>query len=220
MKHLHKSTQGAAFIELAFVLPLLLLLIFASVEMSRYIIIGQKVDKVAYTLADIITQATPGNETPPGPDALTRDELDRILANLNTLMAPYPRPNASTVVATSVRRDGNLPPRVKWQRAGGGTINDPDLRSDVNDIQINAITPAVKNMDAQFTPEIRNVMAGYGGMLPNENMIVVEVFYRFEPIYTRVLRGIGFDLLGSRTLHRTAFFRPRKGDLVVLPPDF
>jgi hypothetical protein len=71
--------RGVAMIEFALVLPLLLLLLVGSVEITRYVLATQKVDKVANQLADFITQS----EQPQTIDAAT------LAATYEQLMSPY-----------------------------------------------------------------------------------------------------------------------------------
>ncbi len=55
-KNIRTNNKGVAAIEFAIVLPLLLFLVISVVEISRYILTNQKIDKVSAQMADIISQ--------------------------------------------------------------------------------------------------------------------------------------------------------------------
>ena len=51
-----KCSRGVAYLEFAIILPFILALLMGSIEVSRYIIVSQKVEKTSITLSDVISQ--------------------------------------------------------------------------------------------------------------------------------------------------------------------
>lgn len=208
-------------IEFAFVLPIMLVLFFGAVEVTRFILILQKVDKVAYTMADIVTRSTPDptpGVTPPSGaiSPLTTTELADILGNYDDLMVPYAVEGRGLIIVTSIQRPtGSAVPLVKWQMTDGGVLSGPGIISEINQLPPSGINPSVRNTPVNFSTDIQNSMNVSAGLRNNENIVAVEVFYRFDPLFFNNSVGIG-----SMIVKRNAFFNPRYGTLTRLPPDF
>ena len=66
-------------------------------------------------------------------------------------------------------------------------------------------------------PRAGDINAQIGTMLPDENMLVIETAYRYQPFLQQVLQPFGFSL-GQEVFRREHFFAPRFGLLVHLPP--
>ena len=56
MKKLLRKQEGLAYLEFAITLPFLLALFLGAVEVTRYIIILEKVEKVSVTMSDLVAQ--------------------------------------------------------------------------------------------------------------------------------------------------------------------
>ncbi len=218
-RHLLRHNEGNILIEFALILPIMLVLFFGAVEISRFILILQKVDKTAYTMADIITRSKgdplPGEPLPVG--ALTVSELQNILDNFDDLMVPYPTTEDGIIVVTSIYMpSGGSTPLVKWQVAGGGNLDyDPPLVSDVNGLSPSQMNPSVRNTPVNFSAEVQAIMDDSGGMRVGENIIVVEVFYHYRPLISTNTLDIGESIV-----KRNAYFVPRYGNLLNLSPAF
>lgn len=213
LSRLGVSRSGVALIEFAFVSPFLILLVLGSVELTRYVLIVQKVDKAVYALGDVLAQSIPAtNPTTPG--ELDAFRLNGIFALYANLMEPFADASRQVVIAASVQRvaPDNI---VRWQAAGGGTLTGAEVLSVVNGLGPAAISPAAThntNVSASGATTMR-----MSQMLPNENMVVTEVFYRYEPFLAEVLEGFGFEIEPA-ILSRRIFMRPRNGELIHLPP--
>src|SRR4051812_44434165 len=122
MKHLlrrftffKRAQEGVAYLEFAICLPFLLALLMGAVEITRYILIAQKLEKVAFTLADVTSQG----------QTITTAQLDRIVTAASQVMQPYTFSANAYVIITSVTQTGaytgSNPAIIKWQYKGGGT---------------------------------------------------------------------------------------------------
>lgn len=108
-----KNNSGIVAVEMALLLPFLLLMFIGLVEVTRYILITQKAEKTATAVSDIVAQAT----------TVTTADLDLILAASANMMNPYSLTNNGVVIVSSVTKTGTANPKVGWQRKGGGTLN-------------------------------------------------------------------------------------------------
>ena len=54
-----KCERGVAFIEMALSIPLLFILFFCTIEVSRLLMILQKLEKTTSAIADVVGQANP-----------------------------------------------------------------------------------------------------------------------------------------------------------------
>lgn len=158
LRHLWKTESGIAAIEFALMLPVLLTLFLGGFEMSRYVLIHQKAEKVAYTVTDVTTQF----------DSVTNAELAQVLTAATQLMLPYTFGADGVVIITSVYQSGTVnPPVVKWRYTGGGTLA---RTSQIGSVNGYATLPQNLTLNDK------------------DNVIVAEVYYRFRPVFaSRVL---------------------------------
>lgn len=104
--------RGVAATEFAIALPFLLVLMLGGIEISRYVIIHQKLEKVAYTVADVVSQS----------DRITNAQLLQAVTAAATIMEPYDFSPNGVVYISSVYKSGNSNPTVRWQYHGGGVL--------------------------------------------------------------------------------------------------
>ena len=154
-----QQQDGVAVIEFALCAPVLLLLLLGSVEATRFLLINQKEEKIAFTVADVTAQSTD----------LTTAGLDQLLAATGDMMDPYAFEPNGIVMITSVTKSVGGNPVVNWRHTGGGQLT--GQTSHVGDVGAQATLPA------GFT------------MNDRDNIIIAEVFYRFTPIWAEDLFG-------------------------------
>lgn len=178
-------SDGVAAMEFALNLPLLLILGFGGFEVSRLLLAQQKTDKIAYIVADVISQSTTST--------LNNAQISQILTAAAQVMNPFPFGAKGFVIVNSVTQTGvpsvSNKPKVTWQRTGGGSMTKP---SQVGTSGNNAVLP--------------------GGitLVDKDNVIVVEVFYQYTPLF-----GAGY--VASQQFYRTATYKPRLGSLTTVP---
>ncbi len=150
-----QSTQGLALIEFALVLPLLLLLLFGTLEVCRYLLISQKLEKTIYTVTDVLTQAQPGQ--------ISATDLQQYLAAANVLMNPFALGASGLVILTGVET-GTDPtkPTISWQACGGGTLTQTST--------VGSHIGSAANLPAGFT------------MTANEEVVVGEIYFYYIPL--------------------------------------
>jgi Flp pilus assembly protein TadG len=110
-RRLTHDQQGVAYLEFAISLPFLMALFLGSVEVTRYIIIAQKVEKSSVTISDVVAQS----------ETITDTQLDQLIAAVGEVMQPYSFGDNGYVIITSVTRaQGAANPVVNWQYHSGG----------------------------------------------------------------------------------------------------
>lgn len=165
--------------ETAVVLPVLITMILGGVEVARFAVLHQKLDRLAMVTSDMVSQG----------QTISAAELDVIMAASTTVLKPFRMGADGTIVVTSVTASGGAPPRVAWQRRGGGTL--PGAASKFGGPGNNATLPP------GF--QVRD----------SETAIIAEVYFDFSPMFIP-------DLLPPQRIYRRAVFRPRAGTLETL----
>ena len=106
-------SRGVAAIEFAIALPFIMLLTLGGFEMTRQIIINQKLEKSCFTISDIVTQS----------QTVTKAQLAQTMMAAEEIMMPYDFPNDGLVIVTSVTKAVGATPKVSWQYTGGGKLS-------------------------------------------------------------------------------------------------
>jgi len=84
--------KGTVAIEFALTLPIWVALLIGTADAAYMMILTQRIDRVAYSVTDIVTQS----------DVITTDDLDRILLAASQLMQPFTFGADGIVIITSV----------------------------------------------------------------------------------------------------------------------
>lgn len=150
-----KSQSGVAMLEFSISLPFLILLLFGSVEATRYLIITQKVDRVANTLSDVITQS----------EKITSTDIDQIITATGQVMQPYDFSADGYVVISSVSKNGSNEPVVNWQYTSTGTIHSSQIGTSgstatmpSNFTMVDKDTVIVTEVFYNYTPILSNLI--------------------------------------------------------------
>jgi Flp pilus assembly protein TadG len=104
---------GIAVVEFGLVLPVLMTLFYGTVEVTRYILITQKVEKLAHSVADMTAQE----------QVATQSMLNQVMAAASNIMDPFTMTNNGTIFITAMyRAPSTTTPLVMWSYQGGGTF--------------------------------------------------------------------------------------------------
>lgn len=172
--------RGVAATEFAIALPFLMVTMMGAIEVSRYVIIHQKLEKVAYTISDVVSQS----------DTVTSAQLSQAVQAAATIMQPYEFSPNGVVFISSVYKNGADAPTVRWQYSGGGTLT---RTSEIG------VVGAVASMPNGLT------------LNASDNVIISEVFFRYEPFLT------GGIFANDQELYKVTIFKPRLGALTTPP---
>jgi hypothetical protein len=123
-------------------------------------------------------------------DTLTMNDLNNILLAAGQLMQPFEFGVKGVVIVTSLYKPSGEPTKISWQYVGGGSLER------VSKIGAVGATPIMPN----------------GLTLnDNENVIVSEVYYDFEPMF------VNAGVLKHADIYRTAIYKPRLSPLITPP---
>lgn len=110
---LRGGIDGNVAVEFALCAPVLLLLMLGSAEMARFIILHQKLDRVATTISDLVARA----------ETVTESDLDDIFTAAGQVAEPFDLANLGVVIVSSVTNSDGSGPVIAWQRSGGGSYS-------------------------------------------------------------------------------------------------
>ena len=150
-----KNEYGVAAVEFALVSPILFLLLLGGVEVGRYILVHQKVEKMAYSVSDIVSQM----------EAVTSGDVDVVFGAATELMNPYDEyETRGTLFLSSVHKDpDDADQLIRWQCQGGGSMV---AESAVGDPISGGAATLPGNLDLD----------------DDDNVIVAEAFYTYRPV--------------------------------------
>lgn len=174
-----RCNSGLALIEFAFTLPLLILLLFGSIEVARYIIITQRVDRATYAFGEVVTENHLTN-------SLAGAYMSNLLGAMSVILYPYATSTNYVEFISDVSYSVTAGhPMVSWQCTGGGLAEPSKIGS----------TGGVANLSS--IPG--NFILGAG-----DEVVITETYFQFAPI-----TNIVSFLVNLPPLYRVAVFVPR-----------
>lgn len=196
--HLLRDRRGSIGLELAMMIPLLMLLLVGFYEAYMYIRTVAQLERASASVGSMMSRQT-----------RTLSECSQATSSLNLgtyveattrLMTPLPFARSGEVIFSSVGRGAGGNPQVLWQRRSTFTV-------------AGAASALGKQGDTATLPtDLANVVIAD----PNINILVAEVFYRFTPFsMTSTWWPQG---AGAVTISRLAYLRARTFNQGVLSP--
>jgi Flp pilus assembly protein TadG len=113
LARLGRDRRGIAFAETAVALSVLSVTTLAGVEIGRYVLLTQKLDRVSAAMADLAAQG----------QSISVGDLENLFAAAGEILKPFSFDGAGTVIVSSISKNGANPVKVDWQRAGGGDLS-------------------------------------------------------------------------------------------------
>ena len=104
--------RGNVVIEFALALPVLFMMLLASAELGRFVLLNQKIDRVAITMSDLVARA----------ETIHEDDLDDIFSAAAHVAEPFDLDGRGRVVISSVVNPDGNGATIAWQRSGGGSF--------------------------------------------------------------------------------------------------
>lgn len=149
----HRGQRGIAAVELALVFPILLILLLGGMDMTRYMLYHQKVERITFSVADIVAQSS----------SITKVQMDDIVLAAGQIMQPFNFGADGIVIVTSVYKDpAQTYPTIRWQYVGGG-----------------GLARASKVGIVNGTPALPNGLT----LNDKDNVIITETYYVFAPTF-------------------------------------
>ena len=106
-----RDTRGGVMIEFGFAMPILIMLMLGGIEIGRFVLLHQKLDRTAMTVSDLVARL----------QSINTAEIDTIFTAASLVMSPFDLNERGVVVISSVKEVSNNP-KVIWQRSGAGTL--------------------------------------------------------------------------------------------------
>ena len=151
LKSLWRNETGAAMIELGFAMPILITLLLGGVEIARYVLLHQKLDRVASSIADLVSQS----------ETVSVADLQNIFDAARFVAKPFDLPAGGTVIVSSVSNPlGSPATKVNWQQSGAGSI------------------PATSEVGS---PGGAATLPNGFSVADGQSIIIAEVFYDYTP---------------------------------------
>lgn len=176
-----RARRGSVVVEFAMAIPVLIVIALGGTEIARYTLLHQKLARTAVTMADLVSQA----------ETLSQSDLTQLFASVGPVMDPFTMGTRGVVIVSEISASDGNPPRIDWQRTGGGTLAGETSKL--------GSESAYANLPSGFV--VRD----------GESVIVAEVYYDYSPLFSD-------GLLGNQVLYHRAMFRPRFGSLAALSP--
>ncbi len=113
LRHIVRDERGSAMVDLAFLLPIMLMLFIGAVEATNVLRLDRKVVASALTTADLVTQRREVSDA----------QLDDILTAAELIFEPFPpAPHSVAIVGVSFDPDTGSP-TIDWTKSkNGGTV--------------------------------------------------------------------------------------------------
>lgn len=187
--------------------PIFLIMLISGFEVGRYVMIMNKVQSAGFTLSNIVAQTWPATVLNACDESrLTETTLGNIISGMNTLMEPFASNDTDTkVVVSSLQKTGGTL-TMKWQKESGAL---DDYQSEVSGSPGSAATISDAAVMGQLNANLEN----------EENVLVLEAFYRYEPIFPKIFGAIS-DTFTERTIAKRVYFYNRLGKAIYLPPTY
>lgn len=107
-----RDCRGAIAVEFAVVAPVLVVLMVGTFEVTRYVLLHQKLDRMAVAASDLVSQG----------ETITTAQLADIFSATGLIAEPFTIGADGVVIISSVYRTGGAT-RIVWQRFGTGSLS-------------------------------------------------------------------------------------------------
>lgn len=104
-----KDRRGTLAVETAMAIPVLAALVLSGVEVTRYVLLNQKIERASATMADLVSQA----------ETLSEADLVNLFNATGFVVEPFDLAADGRVIISSISRSGGSAARVNWQRGFG-----------------------------------------------------------------------------------------------------
>jgi len=156
LRRFRRCEEGLAVMEFAFGLPVLLIILLGCFDAARFVLINQKMARVAAQTSDLVAQL----------DVVTESEMSDLWVSATDTAMPFDIGTEGRVIVSSVFRPytpADADPEIVWQR-----LTAPGLNS------ISRL--GVEDDEDPPLPTGFSLRSG-------ENVIVAEVFFDYSPVF-------------------------------------
>lgn len=107
-----RDDRGALVTEFALTVPMMMILLMGGAEVGRFMLINQKMDRAATTMADLVSQE----------ETMTNAKLTTLYSVVSPTMTPFTLGAKGVMIVSAITLEGSTA-KVKWQRTGSGTLS-------------------------------------------------------------------------------------------------
>jgi Flp pilus assembly protein TadG len=112
-RRLLRCAAGNVAVEFALSVPVILMMMLGSAEMARFVILHQKLDRVATTISDLVSRA----------ETISESQIDDIFTAAGQVAEPFDLAGRGVVIVSSITNDDGTGATIAWQRSGGGSYS-------------------------------------------------------------------------------------------------
>jgi Flp pilus assembly protein TadG len=110
LRGLSSDSRGSFIAEFAAAMPVLILLLLGGVEVSRFALLNQKMDRLATAMGDLVAQA----------ETLSQSDLNQLFLAASHVASPFDIQGKGAVIISSMSiPDAVGQDRITWQRRTG-----------------------------------------------------------------------------------------------------
>jgi Flp pilus assembly pilin Flp len=107
-----RDAKGAIAVEFAVVAPVLVALMVGTFEVTRYVLLHQKLDRMAVAASDLVSQG----------ETITAAQLADIFTATGLIAEPFTIGADGVVIISSIYRVAGVT-TIRWQRSGTGSMS-------------------------------------------------------------------------------------------------
>ncbi len=107
-----RDRRGSALIEIAFSIPILMILLTGIVETGIFLMLNQKLQHTAVAISDLTTRD----------EEIDQATMDDIFNAAPLIMEPFAMAAKARVFVTAAGNDSGRNPTIFWQRTGAGSL--------------------------------------------------------------------------------------------------
>lgn len=193
---LSHDRRGVAAVEFAILLPLMLSIYVAAVDLTRGVMATRKLDLLSRTVSDLVSQQ-------PTTSAVTSATLETIFTAATAVMSPLPASSVTiTVSAVTIKPKSTglcCDVMVNWSYTKGGTLRPCS-------VALTQVGPGVLAAATNFPQYIitANQLAGHAyTTTATTTVIIADAKYTYSPIFFQARSWF------SAAMQKTMFMVPR-----------
>ncbi len=160
-----RDRRGNVLLETAFGMAMLATLFMGGVEVARYALLTQKLDRAAMTLGDLLSR----NET------LTFAEINNIMDAIPHIMEPFDFEASGGIVLSAVQRLQGGDPTVAWQVTQSDHLT---ISSQIGALGDVAVLPSTLSLNDNENLFVAEVYFNFEPMLVTDMVTGTQLYHR------------------------------------------
>jgi len=108
-KRFIKDRKGSLAVEMALAMPIMVSLLLGGIEVTRFVLLNQKIERASATMADLVSQA----------ETLAEGDLENLFLASGFVVEPFDLAGEGRIIVSSIGKLGTANAVVNWQRSFG-----------------------------------------------------------------------------------------------------